>query len=95
MKERTHAYLSTRPWLRRAYRAGIAAVGVLIIVIGIILIPLPGPGWLIVFAGLGVLGTEFAWAHRVTAGVKRLFRRALDWARSRRRASRRSPASGD
>jgi uncharacterized protein (TIGR02611 family) len=31
---------------------------------GLVLVPLPGPGWLIVFAGLAVLATEFAWAAR-------------------------------
>jgi uncharacterized protein (TIGR02611 family) len=35
------------------------------VVIGFILIPLPGPGWLIVFAGLAILATEFVWAERL------------------------------
>ncbi len=33
--------------------------------LGIIAIPYPGPGWLIVFAGLAILATEFAWAQRL------------------------------
>lgn len=33
--------------------------------IGVIAIPYPGPGWLIVFAGLAILATEFAWARRL------------------------------
>ena len=33
--------------------------------LGIVLIPYPGPGWLVVFAGLAILATEFAWAGRV------------------------------
>lgn len=33
--------------------------------IGIVLIPYPGPGWLVVFAGLGILSTEFTWARRL------------------------------
>lgn len=36
------------------------------------LIPYPGPGWLVVFAGLAILATEFTWA-----------RRALGYARAR------------
>ena len=45
-----------------AYRVAVAILGFAIIVTGLALIPLPGPGWLIVFAGLAVLSTEFAWA---------------------------------
>jgi uncharacterized protein (TIGR02611 family) len=51
--------------LNSAYRTGIAVSGGVIVVAGILLIPLPGPGWLIVFAGLAVLSTEFAWAGRL------------------------------
>ncbi|HVE95418.1 MAG TPA: PGPGW domain-containing protein [Pseudonocardiaceae bacterium] len=34
------------------------------------MIPYPGPGWLVVFAGLIILGTEFAWpsAYWTTPG---------------------------
>ena len=42
---------------------GVAGGSVLIV--GVIAIPYPGPGWLIVFAGLGILSTEFPWAGRV------------------------------
>lgn len=35
------------------------------LVVGIIAIPYPGPGWLIVFAGLAILASEFTWAQRV------------------------------
>lgn len=37
----------------------------LVLVVGVIAIPYPGPGWLIVFAGLAILATEFDWARRV------------------------------
>ncbi len=47
------------------YRITVALVGVTIIVIGVILLPLPGPGWLVIFAGLFVLSTEFEWAERL------------------------------
>jgi uncharacterized protein (TIGR02611 family) len=51
--------------LEIAYRVVVAVIGFAIIVTGLALIPLPGPGWLIVFAGLAVLSTEFAWAERL------------------------------
>jgi uncharacterized protein (TIGR02611 family) len=36
-----------------------------IVIAGIVLLPLPGPGWAIIFLGLAVLATEYAWAHRL------------------------------
>jgi uncharacterized protein (TIGR02611 family) len=50
---------------RQSRRIGIAIVGGLVVVLGIIAIPYPGPGWLIVFAGLAILATEFAWARQL------------------------------
>ena len=50
---------------RHAKRIGIGIIGSLIVLIGIVAIPYPGPGWLIVFAGLAVLATEFDWAQRL------------------------------
>ena len=43
-----------------AYRIGVGIVGSLVVALGIVAIPLPGPGWLIVIAGLFVLATEFS-----------------------------------
>lgn len=37
-------------------------VGISILILGIILIPLPGPGLLVCFAGLFILSMEFEWA---------------------------------
>lgn len=50
---------------RRGRRAGIALLGGIVLLLGIVAIPYPGPGWLIVFAGLGILATEFEWAKRL------------------------------
>ena len=30
----------------------------------------PGPGWLVIFAGLSVLAVEFAWARRLLKRIK-------------------------
>ena len=40
----------------------VSVLGALIIVVGIILMPLPGPGMLIVVVGVSVLASEFTWA---------------------------------
>src|SRR5688572_11738048 len=52
---------------RVALRVLVALIGTGIVLIGFALVPLPGPGWLIVIAGLGILATEFAWARRLLA----------------------------
>lgn len=49
--------------------------GIAIAIVGVILLPAPGPGTLIIFAGLGLLGSEFL-----------PIARALDWAELRLRA---------
>jgi uncharacterized protein (TIGR02611 family) len=56
--------------LNLAYRTGIGMLGGLVLVAGVIMIPYPGPGWLVVFAGLAILATEFAWAERVLRHAK-------------------------
>lgn len=50
---------------KRWRKVTVAIAGWSIIIFGIIAIPAPGPGWLIVFAGLGILSKEFPWAARV------------------------------
>lgn len=44
---------------RQAKKVAVAIVGGIVLIAGIIMIPYPGPGWLVVFAGLGILSTEF------------------------------------
>ena len=46
---------------------------------GLIMVPFPGPGWLVVFAGLAVLATEFHWANILLAFAKRVVTAATDW----------------
>lgn len=50
---------------RHSKKIAIGIVGGLLLVVGIVAIPYPGPGWLIVFAALAILATEFEWAGRV------------------------------
>lgn len=47
----------------RRFVAGLA--GGVVVLVGIIAIPYPGPGWLIVFAGLAILSREFKWARKL------------------------------
>lgn len=84
---RARARVERHPRIRRGYRLFVAVLGTLIIAVGAVLIPLPGPGWLIVFVGFGVLGTEFAGARRVANRIKALLASFFAWAK-RRRAER-------
>lgn len=54
--------LETRPRLRK-FLVGI--VGGSVIVIGLVMIVLPGPAIIVVPLGFAILATEFAWARRV------------------------------
>lgn len=47
-----------------AYRIVVGVVGAVVTIGGLILVPAPGPGWLIVFAGLLILASEFEFAQR-------------------------------
>jgi uncharacterized protein (TIGR02611 family) len=38
--------------------------GFALLLAGIVMLALPGPGWLTIAAGLGVLATEYTWAAR-------------------------------
>jgi uncharacterized protein (TIGR02611 family) len=78
------AWADGHPFLLFAYRLGVGLLGTIIVAVGVILIPLPGPGWLIVFLGLAVLGTEFSSARRLGAFLKRILARAWAWWRARR-----------
>ncbi len=47
------------------------AVGFLVVLIGIILLPLPGPGWLVIAGGFVLLAQDFVWAERTLARIRR------------------------
>ncbi len=59
----------------------VGVVGAAVLVLGIIAIPYPGPGWLILFAGLAILGTEFLWAQRVLGWVRARYDAWVEWTR--------------
>ena len=71
--------LAARRSTNHAYRVGVGLVGGLIVAVGLAAIPLPGPGWLIVFAGLFVLASEFTWAEQVLEFAKKQVNRWTEW----------------
>ena len=52
-------------WLRILYTLG----GTIVIIIGILLLPLPGPGWVVVALGFSIL--PFQWSRRVVREIRR------------------------
>lgn len=63
---------------RNAKRTAVTIVGFAVLLIGVALIPLPGPGWLIVFGGLAILATEYVWAQRLLRYSRRRVGQARD-----------------
>lgn len=72
------------PGGRITWRVAVTFVGLAVIAGGIVLLPLPGPGWLIIFAGLGILATEYEWAARLLTRGRTVVRRWTEWAAQQR-----------
>lgn len=53
--------------------------GGFVTLIGIVMIPYPGPGWLVVFAGLAILSTEFVFAARALHFAKGKYDAWVEW----------------
>jgi uncharacterized protein (TIGR02611 family) len=77
---RTRARVRALPGGRLAWRVGITVLGLAVVAVGIVLLPLPGPGWLIIFGGLGLLASEYSWAARLLARARALVNSWTQWA---------------
>ena len=64
--------IRSNPHTHRIYKWVVGIVGTIVTVAGLVAVPAPGPGWLIVFVGVGILASEFEWAQRL-----------LDWGKAR------------
>ena len=56
---------------RLVLRIGVGTLGALVVALGIVLIPFPGPGWAIVILGLAIWAIEFIWAQNLLEFTKR------------------------
>lgn len=64
-------------WIGRSgKRVGVTVVGFALLIGGVVMLATPGPGLVVVIAGLAVLGTEYAWARRALDVAKRRAREA-------------------
>jgi uncharacterized protein (TIGR02611 family) len=75
--------LAARRSTNHAYRIAVGVVGGLVVAFGLATIPLPGPGWLTVIAGLFVLASEFTWAERLLEYTKERVSRWSQWVAER------------
>ncbi len=61
----------TAAWImRKAKRAIIAIVGLSVVLVGLLMVFLPGPAVVVIPAGLAILASEFVWAKRLLKKVK-------------------------
>jgi tellurite resistance protein TerC len=68
---------------RTARRIAITIIGATVVLLGVAMLVLPGPGILTIILGLMLLGVEFAFARRWLARIKTTTRKAADRVRSR------------
>jgi hypothetical protein len=73
--------------IRAARRLVIAVVGLTVLLVGVALLVLPGPAFVVIPIGLGILAIEFEWARRLLRRARRLYEAAAPRARSRNRES--------
>jgi uncharacterized protein (TIGR02611 family) len=69
--------------VRNGRRLAVTFAGFTLVLAGLVLLVIPGPGLALIVAGLAVLATEYVWAQRALNYARRTATRAKDRARSR------------
>lgn len=79
---RAPEFVKARRMLHVSWQVGVFVVGLAVVGAGVVMLPLPGPGWLVIFGGMAIWATEFVWAQLVLRWTKRKVteatQRALD-----------------
>ena len=78
--------------VRQSLRLSVAAVGLTVLAAGIVMLATPGPGLVVILAGLAILAHQFAWAERALEQARARAAQAKEAAM--RRAPRRQPPTG-
>lgn len=63
--------------LKQLKRIIIGVIGGTILIIGIVMIVLPGPAFIIIPLGLSILATEFIWAKKLMEKFKEKFEKLI------------------
>jgi uncharacterized protein (TIGR02611 family) len=67
------------------YRIAVALLGLLLVALGFVSGPIPGPGGIpLVLLGLAVWSSEFEWAHQVMQWFKAELHRYRTWSRAKK-----------
>jgi uncharacterized protein (TIGR02611 family) len=56
--------------LRQVKRVIIGVVGFTVLAIGLVMIVLPGPAFIVIPVALGILATEFVWAKKLIQKIR-------------------------
>src|ERR1700720_948316 len=64
---RAQMTLHTVEQVRRIFRI---VAGFTLLLAGVVMLVTPGPGWLVILLGLGLLAAEFVWARRLMDRIK-------------------------
>ncbi|MER6026877.1 TIGR02611 family protein [Streptomyces sp. NPDC001851] len=79
---RAPEFVKARRLLHLSWQVGVFVIGLAVVAAGIVMLPLPGPGWVVIFGGMAIWATEFVWAQLVLRWTKRKVteaaQRALD-----------------
>lgn len=85
--------LRTVEQVRRLFRI---VIGFTLLLVGAVMLITPGPGWLTMLLGLGLLAAEFVWARRLMDRIKREGERVRDAVfRSSKDAPAKEPAESN
>ncbi|MGW4043752.1 TIGR02611 family protein [Streptomyces sp. NPDC004721] len=68
---RAPAFVRSRRVLHLGWQVGIFLAGLLVVIAGVVMLALPGPGWVVIFGGMAIWATEFVWAQLVLRWTKR------------------------
>ncbi len=58
--------------LDMVWKVSILVIGLTVVLVGVLFLVIPGPGWPVIIIGLLVLATEFRWAQRMLEPVQRV-----------------------
>lgn len=56
--------------VRQARRVIVLVVGLTLLLCGVGMLITPGPGWVLIFAGLSILAVEFIWARNLLKKIR-------------------------
>ena len=83
---RAPRFVQERRVLHMSWQVGVFLAGLAVVIAGVIMLAVPGPGWLTIFAGMGIWATEFVWAQLVMRWTRRKLHEGRERYKRRRAA---------